>query len=126
VSFCTQCGHPAPDGERYCTACGARLHRGVAGAARLTLVGGGPSREFVVGEVERTIGRDPANDIAIDDDQLSGRHARVVRREDGFWVEDLGSTNGTFVNGKRAVGLERVRSNDLIKMGHSLLRLEPE
>ena len=124
MSFCTQCGRPAQDGERYCTACGACLHRGVAGVARLSLVGGGSGEEFVVGEVERTIGRDPANDIAIDDEEISARHARVVRREGGLWVEDLGSTNGTFVNGERVVGLERIRSNDLIKMGQSLLQLQ--
>ncbi len=92
--------------------------------ARLSRVGGVPGENLVVGEVERTIGGAPANAVASDDEEISARHARVVRREGGLWVEDLGSTNGTFVNGERVVGLERIRSNDLIKMGQSLLQLQ--
>ena len=45
------------------------------------------------------IGRDQQNDIALDDDYASTRHARLEPRRDGVWVSDAGSTNGTFVNG---------------------------
>lgn len=46
-----------------------------------------------------TLGRDPDNDFRIDDTRVSKRHARLVGRGDGFWLEDLGSKNGSSVNG---------------------------
>ena len=49
-----------------------------------------------------TIGRGAQNDIALDDDFASASHARVEPQRDGVWVSDAGSTNGTFVNGKRS------------------------
>jgi predicted component of type VI protein secretion system len=47
------------------------------------------------------IGRDPMSDITINDPEISRQHARLTRTEEGFQIEDLGSTNGTFVNGQR-------------------------
>lgn len=47
------------------------------------------------------IGRDPMCDITINDPEISRQHARLSRTDDGFQIEDLGSTNGTFVNGQR-------------------------
>ena len=48
-----------------------------------------------------TFGRDPENDIFWEDNQVSRRHAHILRREGKLVIEDLGSTNGTQVNGKR-------------------------
>src|SRR5688500_650560 len=48
---------------------------------------------------EYTIGRDDSNSIPVPDGSISSKHARLLRNERGFWVEDLGSRNGTFVNG---------------------------
>ena len=122
--YCTQCGRPSPAEGRYCTACGARLVAGGRATARLSRLGARAGEEYLVGEMERTIGRDPDSDIAIPDEEMSALHARLVRRSDGFWIEDLGSTNGTFVNGERVAGAARVRSNDLLKLGQTLLRVE--
>lgn len=47
------------------------------------------------------IGRDPLSDIIINDPEVSRQHARISQTDDGFQIEDLGSTNGTFVEGKR-------------------------
>ncbi|HVK88943.1 MAG TPA: GGDEF domain-containing protein [Kofleriaceae bacterium] len=71
------------------------------GRATLILIAGpDPGQVFSLG-VESVIGRDPVVDIAIDDSAVSRRHARVSTQGDLHVVEDLGSANGTFVNGTR-------------------------
>lgn len=64
-----------------------------------------------------TIGRDPANSIVISDASVSSRHARITRDEDGFVVEDLGSRNGTFVNGEQVSQPVSLADNDTIRFG---------
>jgi pSer/pThr/pTyr-binding forkhead associated (FHA) protein len=72
-----------------------------------------------------TIGRGGQNDIALDgDDFASARHARVEPRRDGVWVEDIGSTNGTFVNGARLSQAQRLAPGDVIRVGSTDLRYE--
>jgi predicted component of type VI protein secretion system len=51
-----------------------------------------------------TIGRDPAADLVINDPEVSRQHARLTRRGDHFLIQDLGSTNGTFLDGRRLAG----------------------
>jgi predicted component of type VI protein secretion system len=51
-----------------------------------------------------TVGRDPASDIPIDDVEVSRRHARLIHTDEGYQIQDVGSTNGTFVDGKRLAG----------------------
>lgn len=57
--------------------------------------------EYVISETITTIGRISANDIYIHDEMVSGHHAKIIRFQNNFFIEDLISTNGTFVNGKR-------------------------
>jgi pSer/pThr/pTyr-binding forkhead associated (FHA) protein len=72
-----------------------------------------------------TIGRGGDNDIPLDgDDFASARHARVEPRRDGVWVEDVGSTNGTFVNGARIERPRRLKPGDVIRVGETDLRYE--
>ena len=72
-----------------------------------------------------TIGRGGQNDVQLpDDDFASARHARVVPRPDGLWVEDVGSTNGTFVNGARLQRPRRLNPGDVVRVGQTDLRLE--
>lgn len=64
-----------------------------------------------------TIGREDDNELVLRDPRVSGNHARVVLREEGYVIEDLRSTNGTFVNGQRVashvlVGGERIQLGD--------------
>ena len=68
----------------------------------LIRAGGGREAEVVplAGDV-LTIGRSPHSDLFLDDVTVSRHHARIVRDEDGFLVEDLNSLNGTYVNRKR-------------------------
>jgi hypothetical protein len=73
-----------------------------------------------------TIGRAVNNDVSMPDDEYaSGRHARFEPRRDGVWVEDIGSTNGTFVNGIRLTRERRLAPGDVIRVGETDLRFEP-
>lgn len=67
-----------------------------------------------------TFGRDPENDISWDDTLVSRRHARLFRRENQLVLEDLGSTNGTLVNGKPITGEHVLQPADIISMGSSI------
>ena len=53
---------------------------------------------------EMVIGRDLGNDIVISDSEVSRRHSRIFKQGNNYVIEDLGSTNGTFVNGQRLTG----------------------
>jgi hypothetical protein len=71
------------------------------------------------------VGRDPASGIRLDADEFaSTRHARIDPRPDGAWVEDLGSTNGTFVNGETLKKGRRLRPGDVIRIGQTELELQ--
>jgi pSer/pThr/pTyr-binding forkhead associated (FHA) protein len=73
-----------------------------------------------------TIGRGNNNDVSMPDDEYaSGRHARFEPRRDGVWVEDIGSTNGTFVNGIRLTRERKLVPGDVIRVGETDLRFEP-
>lgn len=73
-----------------------------------------------------TIGRKHSNDIVIDNMAVSGNHARIESVATAFVLRDLGSTNGTFVNG-RQVAIHNLRHNEVISIGkHELLFEHPE
>jgi hypothetical protein len=67
-----------------------------------------------------TFGRDSDNDIVLDDTQVSRNHARLIRQGDEVIMEDLGSTNGTLVNGKPIVGQHVLQPADIISIGSSV------
>ena len=72
-----------------------------------------------------TIGRAGQNDVSIDADEFaSARHVRIEPRRDGVWVHDLGSTNGTYVNGVRIDRPRKLVSGDLVRVGETELRFE--
>lgn len=56
---------------------------------------------FLLETISLTIGRDPVSDVVLNDPEVSRQHARFSQTETGYQVQDLGSTNGTFVNGER-------------------------
>jgi len=70
---------------------------------------------------ELSIGRLPHNDIIIDDHSVSREHAILIISGDEYSVRDLGSSNGTFVNGMRINGVTRLKRNDILKVGSSLV-----
>jgi hypothetical protein len=81
---------------------------------------------FTVDSSPLTVGRGANNDVAISGDEYaSSRHARFEPRRDGIWVEDIGSTNGTFVNGIRLTRERRLTPGDVVRIGETDLRFEP-
>src|SRR5204863_6062799 len=128
----------------YCSRCGALLVRGESGSettmsytpeevddeaalsledlgtegpALLVRAGGGRAGEHFLPQGERTtIGRSPDCDIFLDDVTVSRKHAVLIRRGDEFFIEDLGSLNGTYVNRKR-IESARIESGDEVQVG---------
>ena len=70
-----------------------------------------------------TIGRSPGSDVPLDDGFVSSTHARVFSRGQFFFVEDLGSTNGTFVNEKRVTEAQ-LRPDARVRIGETTFRYE--
>jgi pSer/pThr/pTyr-binding forkhead associated (FHA) protein len=64
-----------------------------------------------------TIGRAPGSNIVIDDTYASQLHARVFKSDGAFFIEDLGSTNGTYINGRKISYAIELREGDRIKIG---------
>ncbi|WP_068259951.1 FHA domain-containing protein FhaB/FipA [Janibacter limosus] len=69
------------------------------------------------------IGRNPECTLVLDDEFASGRHARILRAEDGWYVEDLGSTNGTFVGQYRVGDPVPVETGTAIRIGRTVIEL---
>jgi FHA domain len=71
------------------------------------------------------VGRDAQSGIRLDrDEYVSSRHARIEPRPEGAWVDDLGSTNGTFVNGAKLKKGRIAKAGDVIKIGATELQVQ--
>jgi hypothetical protein len=80
---------------------------------------------FAIDSAALSVGRGAGNDIAISSDEYaSTRHARFEPRRNGVYVEDVGSTNGTFVNGSRLTRERRLTPGDIVRIGQTDLRFE--
>ena len=69
------------------------------------------------------VGRDPGADLVIADSEVSSKHASFVPADGGIAVEDLGSTNGTFVNGQRVTGSHQLRAGDRVQFGTTVVEV---
>ncbi len=69
------------------------------------------------------IGRNPECTLVLEDDFASGRHARVYATEEGWFVEDLGSTNGTFVEQQRITGSVPLKMGSALRIGRTVIEL---
>src|SRR5258706_5869791 len=78
-------------------------------------------RRFSLNAPTYTVGRSPELDIPIEEDAVSRQHARFVRGDGSWSLEDLGSTNGSFVNDER-VTLRQLRDGDMIRFGTAILK----
>ena len=139
--YCPECGFQNPEAANYCSKCGALLVReetpettlaltpeevseepsvaleGVEGPALVVRAGGGRVGEtFFAQSEETTIGRSPDCHIFLDDVTVSRRHAVLVERDGRFFIEDLGSLNGTFLNRRRIESAE-LDDGDEVQIG---------
>ncbi|HVN53846.1 MAG TPA: FHA domain-containing protein [Anaerolineaceae bacterium] len=91
----------------------------MAGPSYQLVMQSGPNQGKVapLEKSEIFLGRDLSNDVVINDAEISRRHARLVLQAGGYVLEDLGSTNGTTVNGQRLMGPYILRAGDMITLG---------
>jgi Inner membrane component of T3SS, cytoplasmic domain len=125
---------PSQDSMILTPAAAAAAGLGRSGARRKTtrlVVQRSPSLdegdEFPLNSAPVTVGRGGQNDLVLNGDEFaSARHARIEARGDGVWVQDLDSTNGTYVNGARVVGAQRVKAGDVVRVGDTDLVVEED
>lgn len=70
-----------------------------------------------------TVGRAASCDVVVDDNYVSNVHARIFLRDGSYFVEDLGSTNGTYMNRTRVAAPVAIRPGDEVRMGKAILEL---
>jgi hypothetical protein len=83
-------------------------------------VGPSPGKVFPLMKNEITIGRDINNEIVINDAEISRKHCRLVMFGDSFTIEDLGSTNGTWVNERRLTSAHQLRNGEIVRLGDNI------
>ncbi len=84
-----------------------------------------PQTRFELKDGQTTVGRSSQSSIVLkSDDYASGQHAQLTRHGGLLYVEDLGSTNGTFVNGRKTVGATPMRAGDTVRIGSTTFRYE--
>ena len=143
--YCPECGFQNPEAANFCARCGAALVKvepgsettmsytpeeggeeahvtledlGTEGPALVVRSGGGRAGEHFLPQGERTtIGRSPDCDIFLDDVTVSRKHAVLVQRDDGLFIEDEGSLNGTFLNRRRIEEPSRLENGDELQVG---------
>lgn len=80
-----------------------------------------PGAAFALEGDQLTVGRDATNDIVINDAEVSRRHARLTFQGGKYVLEDLGSTNGTFVNGQRLAGPRVLKAGEVVSFGEQII-----
>jgi eukaryotic-like serine/threonine-protein kinase len=128
---CFRCGAPNPPGARYCLYCGydcasvrasADTYNAPNGRAlRCRLIfPSGPfaGRALMFHQGVTTIGRGPGMDLSLNDNSVSRVHARLCFARGAWYIEDLNSANGVWVNGKRITGQFDLRNHDKLRIGH--------
>ncbi len=128
---CPICGQMNPPGELYCIECGFLLSSEQP-AEPLVSEGVFPrlreasGREFLLKAGENLIGRDPSADVLLNDGTVSRRHARILVESNAAYLEDLGSTNGTTLNGQPVPPGQRVPlpPQAELRLGSVVLMLE--
>lgn len=124
---CPSCNYKNQPNNNYCTQCGHKLNEDkLIGPRLVALTNEKSSIVFQIKEKECEIGRASTNSIIINDDKISNFHARILNENNQIWIEDLKSTNGVFVNGKKINKRHVLHDGSLIKLGSTILKFESE
>lgn len=103
---------------------GRASRRGGGSGPRLVIVAPDPQRGTTYSlDADATLGRAATCDITLQDTYMSQHHARVFRLDGQLYVEDLGSTNGTYLNRAKVVGRMLLRPGDQVQVGSTILEL---
>ena len=123
--LCTACTHENRPGSFFCSQCGSKLHFAAASPGRLVRMNGPhQDRRLELPGPICILGRDPSASVRLEEESVSKQHARLTFTDGTFSIEDLESSNGTFVNGRRVHQRSDLRPGDLIRLGAVILKLE--
>ena len=124
-NVCRQCKHTNLGGNRYCTRCGARLEIPDRNCAHLhKLEGEDTSTIIELNQKENFIGRAKSNSIVLEDEKVSKQHAVIFQKNELYFIEDLHSKNGVFVNGLKIGKKTELMQGALIKIGSTFFRFD--
>ena len=94
-------------------------------AATLTCVAGADEGHvYPIAFLDTSMGRGDEVDVRLHDRTVSRRHARLLHRGLSYFVEDLATTNGIYVNGRRVKDTQRLDTGDIVELGHTVLRFD--
>ena len=116
---------PAPSGARRGAPTAAPARTGGADSTRLRVVEPADRRgtTYELGD-ELTVGRASGCQVAMPDDSYASQlHARIFRKDGRLWLEDLGSTNGTYLNAKAVTSPVALRRGDRVQVGRTVLEV---
>jgi pSer/pThr/pTyr-binding forkhead associated (FHA) protein len=122
---CTPATQPSPlEPGQTAVLPSKQIQKPAPSGARLVVIKGPLEGEvFPINKGEFTIGRAEDRDLTILDRAVSRKHCKIVLEDDGYYIVDEGSTNGTFVSGMR-VAREKLKNGDIIQVGESKFRFE--
>lgn len=134
---CFRCGAANEPRNRYCTTCGYDLSGARGQADRYRLPNGRPLRcritlrngplmgySFLLHQDTTTLGRTIGNDVIIPDGTVSRHHAQLTFRNGQWSIQDLGSSNGTWVNGSRVKRPKPLMNGDEVRLGDDVMTFE--
>ena len=122
---CRQCDHVNLAGNRFCTRCGMRLDLPDKNCAHLhKLVGEDNSAVIELNQKKNFIGRAKSNSIVLEDEKVSKQHAVIYQKNELYYIEDLQSKNGVFVNGRKIGKKTELMQGALIKIGSTFFRFD--
>ncbi len=93
----------------------------VSGLQLLVQQGPRAGQSFDLDKPVITLGREAGSDIVLEDPQVSRHHARLTLQAGGYVIEDLGSTNGTFINEQRLAGAQLINPGDKLRLGDNVV-----
>lgn len=122
---CAICGNENREGSFFCGQCGAKLHfMGMPPAYLVNMSSGGESKRYPISSRVSYIGREDVNQVIVPNEAISKKHAKLTFADGKFYIEDLSSSNGTFLNGTRVHTRTVLRNGDLIRLGAVIVKFE--